>query len=170
MQEILYNSMEKRKLYNAYERHEGYYCFGCAQANPHGLQCEFYDEGEYVTCRWMPRREFQGFFNVLHGGIQATLMDELACWTVFAKVQSAGVTVGMEVKYRNTVYTDKGELFLRSKIVENTGRLVKMHVELFNSDGVLGSEAEVVYRVFPEEVAARKLGWTGIDAFYNGEP
>jgi len=158
---------EKRKLYNAYERHEGYYCFGCSSANAHGLHCEFYEEGEYVTCYWTPRPEFQGFFNVLHGGIQATLMDEIACWNVFAKVHSAGVTVDLNVKYRHTVYTDKGTLFLRSKIVEQTGRMAKMHVELFNPDGQLGSEADIVYRFFPEEVATRRLGWTGIEAFHH---
>ena len=159
--------MERKKLYNAYEVHEGYYCFGCASANEYGLRCEFYEEGDYITCQWMPCPEFQGFFNVLHGGIQATLMDEIACWNVFAKVKSAGVTIEMNVKYRNTVYTDRGELLIRSKIVEQGSRLVKMHVELFNADGQLGSEADVVYRVFPEEVAAKRLGWTGIEAFYK---
>lgn len=159
--------MEKKKLYNAYERHEGYYCFGCASGNKEGLRCEFYEEGEYVTCHWQPRREFQGFFNVLHGGIQATLMDEIACWTVFAKERTAGVTVDMRVKYRSSVRTDRGELFLRSQVVERNNRLVTMRVELFNADGTLGSEADVIYRVFPPEVAAERLGWTGVDAFHR---
>ena len=102
--------MERKKLYNAYEQHEGYNCFGCASGNEHGLRCEFYEEGEYITCHWMPRPEFQGFFHVLHGGIQATLMDEIACWNVFAKVKSAGVTVELTTKYRATVYSDRGEI------------------------------------------------------------
>ena len=159
--------MEKRRLYNAYEAHEGYYCFGCASENRKGLRCEFYEEGEYVTCRWQPRREFQGFFNVLHGGIQATLMDEIACWTVFAKERTAGVTVDLRVKYRATVRTDRGELFLRSRVTERNNRLVTMRVELFNADGTLGSEADITYRIFPPEVAAQRLGWTGIDAFHR---
>lgn len=110
--------MEKKKLYNAYEQHEGYNCFGCASGNEHGLRCEFYEEGEYITCYWTPRPEFQGFFHVLHGGIQATLADEIACWNVFAKIESAGVTIALDMKYRSTVYTDRGELFMRSRIVE----------------------------------------------------
>ena len=142
--------MERKKLYNAYEQHEGYNCFGCASGNEHGLRCEFYEEGEYITCHWMPRPEFQGFFHVLHGGIQATLIDEIACWNVFAKVKSAGVTVELTTKYRATVYSDRGELFLRA-------------------DGTLGSEADVVYRIFPENVARQRLGWTGIEAFYRDE-
>lgn len=160
--------MEKRKLHNFYDdSHEEYYCFGCASANRQGLQCEFFDEGEYVTCEWMPRKEFQGFLNVLHGGIQATLLDEVACWNVFVKKKTAGVTVEMNVKYRSTVYMDQGKILLRSKIVEDNSRLVTMHAELFNPDGSLGSEADVTYRVFPEEVARMKLGWRGVEGFYK---
>ena len=157
--------MEKKKLYNAYEQHEGYNCFGCASANEHGLRCEFYEE--YITCYWTPRPEFQGFFHVLHGGIQATLADEIACWNIFAKVQSAGVTIALDMKYRSTVYTDRGEIFMRSRIVEQNARVAKMHVEIFNADGSLGSEAEVTYRIFPENVAKERLGWTGIEAFHQ---
>lgn len=104
--------MEKKKLYNAYEQHEGYNCFGCASGNEHGLQCEFYEEGEYITCYWTPRPEFQGFFHVLHGGIQATLIDEIACWNVFAKVKSAGVTVELNTKYRLNRLHGSGRTFL----------------------------------------------------------
>ena len=78
-------------------------------------------------------------------------------------------TVELTTKYRATVYSDRGELFLRSRIVEQTSRLAKMHVELFNADGTLGSEADVVYRIFPENVARQRLGWTGIEAFYRDE-
>ena len=87
----------------------------------------------------------------------------------FCESESAGVTVELITKYRATVYSDRGELFLRSRIVEQTSRLAKMHVELFNADGTLGSEADVVYRIFPENVARQRLGWTGIEAFHPEE-
>ena len=79
----------------------------------------------------------------------------------------SGVTVDMRVKYRSSVRTDRGELFLRSRVMERNNRLVTMRVELFNADGTLGSEADVIYRVFPPEVAAERLGWTGVDAFHR---
>lgn len=63
--------MEKRKMYNAYADLEGYNCFGCSPTNPYGLKCKFVDEGEYITCHWVPSENYQGFFHVLHGGIQA---------------------------------------------------------------------------------------------------
>ena len=126
-------------------------------------------KGNILLVIGCPDLNFKVFFHVLHGGIQATLMDEIACWNVFAKVKSAGVTVELTTKYRATVYSDRGEIFLRSRIVEQSTRLAKMHVELFNADGTLGSEADVVYRIFPENVARQRLGWTGIEAFHPEE-
>ena len=91
--------MEKRKMYNAYADLEGYNCFGCSPTNPYGLKCKFVDEGEYITCHWVPSENYQGFFHVLHGGIQATLIDEIASWAIFSHEKTAGVTTEMQVKY-----------------------------------------------------------------------
>ena len=101
--------MEKRKMYNAYADLEGYNCFGCSPTNPYGLKCKFVDEGEYITCHWVPSENYQGFFHVLHGGIQTTLIDEIASWAIFSHEKTAGVTTEMQVKYRRPVRTDQGE-------------------------------------------------------------
>jgi len=53
-------------------------CFGCSPNNPIGLHLEFWEKGEEVIAKWIPRKSLQGFRDVLHGGIQATLLDELA--------------------------------------------------------------------------------------------
>lgn len=49
-------------MYNAYADLEGYNCFGCSPTNPYGLKCKFVDEGEYITCHWVPSENYQGFF------------------------------------------------------------------------------------------------------------
>lgn len=154
-------------MHNAYADLEGYNCFGCSPVNPYGLKCKFTDEGEYVTCHWMPSENYQGFFHVLHGGIQATLIDEIASWAIFSEEKTAGVTTDLQVKYRKPVYTDQGEIRLRAKVTEKMKRLVKAKVELFNAGGELATEAEVTYMIYPEEVARKKLNWPGIEAFYK---
>lgn len=159
--------MEKREMHNAYADLEGYNCFGCSPTNPYGLKCKFIDEGEYVTCRWLPSENYQGFFHVLHGGIQATLIDEIASWAIFSFAKTAGVTTEMRVKYRKAVATDQGEIRLRAKVVDSSPRLVTAKVELFNAAGELATEAEVVYMIFPEEIARKKLQWPGVEAFYK---
>ena len=75
----------------------------------------------------------------------------------------------MEIKYRKPVYTDRGEISLRAKIVKVEKRLVTARVELFNAAGELSTEADVVYMVYPEEIAKRKLDWPGVEAFYKAE-
>ncbi|MDL2282892.1 PaaI family thioesterase [Odoribacter sp. OttesenSCG-928-G04] len=157
----------KREMYNAYAEQEGYNCFGCSPHNPYGLKCQFVDEGEYVTCRWSPSENYQGFLNVLHGGIQATLIDEIACWAIFAHSKTAGVTTDMQIKYRKAVYVDQGDIYLRAKVIKANRRLVTAQVELFNADNELAAEAEVVYMVYPEELARKKMNWPGIESFYK---
>lgn len=156
-------------MYNAYADMEGYNCFGCSPHNVCGLKCEFVDEGEYVTCDWQPSEHYQGFFHVLHGGIQATLIDEIASWAIFSRMNTAGVTTALQVKYRRPVRTDGGNIRLRARVTETGRRLVKAYVELFNEKGELAAEADVVYLVYPEEIARKKLNWPGREAFYKTE-
>lgn len=93
------------------------------RVNPYGLKCKFFDEGEYITCDWEPSENYQGFFHVLHGGIQATLIDEIASWAIFSYAKTAGVTTEMAVKYRKPVYTNRGGIHLRAKVTKAEKRL-----------------------------------------------
>lgn len=67
-----------KKIQNPYaiSGRKEYLCFGCSPNNESGLNLEFWEEGEEVIAKWMPCKSFEGFVNVLHGGIQATLLDE----------------------------------------------------------------------------------------------
>lgn len=156
-----------KKLKNPYARDKNYNCFGCSPHNEKGLKLQFIDEGEYVTAKWNPVSDFQGYYNILHGGIQATLLDEIACWAVYVQAKSSGVTVSLNMKYRNAVLMDAGEIKIRAKVINHNKRMATVHAELFSSDGVLGSEAEVTYMIFPDSIAKDKFNWPGVDAFYE---
>jgi len=76
------------------------YCFVCGQDNPRGLKIAVsYEEAELtaVTELTLPK-EFQGWTEVIHGGILATLLDELMAHAVW-KFAGPGVTLGMEVRF-----------------------------------------------------------------------
>ena len=64
---------------------DGYHCYGCDPNSPQGLRMEFYENGDEIVSVWHPRPEYQGWVNTLHGGIQATLADEISSWVVFRK-------------------------------------------------------------------------------------
>jgi len=122
-------------------------------------------EGEEVVCDWEPEAHLQGWVGVLHGGIQATLMDEIASWYVFVKLQTAGVTSKMEVKLLKPVKMDKAPFRLSAKLLEMRRNVAVIQVQLFMNDGTLGAESLMHYYTYPQQVASEKLFYPGIEEF-----
>jgi uncharacterized protein (TIGR00369 family) len=156
-----------RKILNPYTNLEGYNCFGCSSKNTLGLQMEFFQDGEYVKSLWEPKSYLAGYGTILHGGIQSTIHDEIASWVVYTIVQTAGVTANLNVRYKNPVFTDKGKIEIRAKLIEQNRKFATIHTELFDNDGKLCSEAEVKYFIFPVEIAKQKFHYPGIEAFFK---
>lgn len=156
-----------KSLKNPFVKLEGYNCFGCSPDNTCGLGLTFVEDGDYVVSEWMPKPQFQGWHNVLHGGIQATLLDEIASWLVFAKLQTSGVTSKMEVRLKKPVYTDKGKLTLKAKLREMNRNIAVIETWLYNADMELCAYANMYYYTFKEEVAREKLWYPGAEAFYE---
>lgn len=154
-----------KKLNNPFIALEDYNCFVCAPHNPIGLHLDFYLDGEVIKAKWKPEDQYQGYPNVLHGGIQATLLDEVASWAVYVIGGTGGVTSRIEVKYLKPVLIDKGSIALTAKITERKKRIMTMRSGLFDCEGVLCTEALVDYFVFPEEVARKKMHYPGRAAF-----
>ncbi len=155
------------KLNNPYAKLEGYNCFGCAPENKNGLQLVFYEDGDDVITEWQPEHIYEGFHNVLHGGIQATLMDEIANWVVVVKTETSGMTVELNTKFHKAVMIeDSKPITIRARLTEKDRKKAHIHAQIYNFAGELCSESNVVYYLFPPQVAARKLYYPGRAAFY----
>ena len=148
-----------RKIQNPWKDHESYNCFACAPNNPIGLHMEFFEEGDEIIAFWKPTPDFQGWIDTLHGGIQATLIDEIASWAVLRKLQAAGVTTQLNVRYRRPVLTTETHITLRARITDFQHRLATIQVTLENAAEKVCTEAEVVYHTMKEE-QAREMGFT----------
>lgn len=156
-----------KKIKNPYITLQENSCFGCSKENVHGLKMEFYEDGEEVICKWNPQPEFQGYSNILHGGIQATLMDEIASYVVYVKMLTSGVTSKLEVRYKKPVPTNKGEILLRARLKEIKRNLAFIHIELFGSDGEKCSEADAVYYTYTQEYSKNNLGFPENPVIYE---
>lgn len=128
---------------------------------------EFFEEGDEILSIWKPDNKFEGFNNVLHGGIQATLMDEIASWVVFVKLKTGGFTSSLNVNYLNNVLIDKGDITLRASLKEMEKNIAHISVSLSDGRGKCCSEAVASYFTLPEKIAAAKLRYPGIDSFYE---
>jgi acyl-coenzyme A thioesterase PaaI-like protein len=148
-----------RAIRNPFVGVPGYSCFGCSPVNSLGLKMEFAEEGDEIVCAWMPEPQFAGYGNILHGGIQATLHDEIASWVVFVKLGTGGFTERLEMDYKNPVRIDSGKLVLRSALEKSEGNKAFIRSRLFDGKGKLGSESLAIYFTLPQHIARKKLAF-----------
>ncbi|MCF0211722.1 MAG: PaaI family thioesterase [Bacteroidales bacterium] len=148
-----------KKIHNGWTHKPGYNCFGCCPTNDHGLRMDFFEDGSDVVSVWQPQSYFQGWIDTLHGGIQATLCDEIASWVIFRQLHTTGVTAKLEVRYRKSISTLDHHLTLRARIKEQRRNIVDIEVELRNAANELCTTALATYfTVSPEKAAADGFG------------
>uniref|UniRef100_A0A7C3Z391 PaaI family thioesterase n=1 Tax=Desulfobacca acetoxidans TaxID=60893 RepID=A0A7C3Z391_9BACT len=78
------------------------YCFVCGQENPRGLKIKVtYLPAEMAaeTLVALPR-EYQGWTDVIHGGILSTLLDEMMAHAVW-RFAGPGLTLSLEVRFHH---------------------------------------------------------------------
>lgn len=142
-----------------------YNCFACSPYNNSGLKLEFWENEEEIITKWKPERSYEGWIGVLHGGIQATLLDEIGGWVVMLKLKTTGVTSNMQVSYLKPVKVDKGEITVKGKLESYKGRIAKISASLFDGAGQECAKAELEYFVFPEKIAKARYQYPGFEAF-----
>ena len=96
-------------------------CFICGLENPIGLHLHIYEiEPGIVESTYFPPDHFQGYPGVLHGGIVASIIDEIAGRSLMRSDPMNPrfmFSAKMEVKYRKNVPIDKP-----LKIIGKAGR------------------------------------------------
>jgi uncharacterized protein (TIGR00369 family) len=156
-----------RKIHNPFREREGYHCFGCSPDHLTGLQMSFYEEGDEIISTWEPKPQFEGYHGVLHGGIQATIMDEIASWVVYVKVKVAGVTSLMDVRYHKPVYMAGGVITVRSKVLRMRRNLADIQVGIYNKENELCAEGLITYFTFSEKKSKESFFYPGEEAFFK---
>jgi len=144
-----------------------YNCFGCSPFNEIGLQLDFWEDGEEVLAKWKPKKSLEGWMNVVHGGIQASLLDELAGWIVLIKMKTAGVTSELNVRYLKPILVSKGEITVIGKVASSNRKFATITARLLDGEGQECAVAEIKYFCFPENIAREKYHYPGYDAFYE---
>lgn len=142
---------------------EGYNCFACAPNNPYGLKMEFWEDGDDIVSYWTPGDNYQGWLKTLHGGIQATLIDEMGGWVVARKLQTSGMTTNLNVRYRRPISTGENvTIEARARIREQKKMFVTIDVTL-SVKGRVCSEAELTYYCFSKEKAIEEFHFRGCE-------
>lgn len=108
-------------------------CFCCGPKNPIGFKLEFEMtlDGRMHTL-WTPREEHHGFKNIVHGGLVATVLDEVMIRLLYALGIHA-VTAELHTRLLRPLRAGKAYRF-ESRVVEDKGRLVTAEAEAFDAE------------------------------------
>ncbi len=119
---------------------DDHWCFACGSQNPHGLHlADFCFEGDQYICHFTPERHHQGWAGITHGGIVATLLDEIMTRMLWKQGINAA-TGEITVRYYQPVKT--GQLLtVRGHLGYKRGKLIKMEAKLALGDGTVVAAA-----------------------------
>ncbi|HUR76882.1 MAG TPA: PaaI family thioesterase [Acidimicrobiales bacterium] len=133
-------------------------CFGCSPHNDRGLQLTFTQVSHSgVAGRYTAPAHTCGAPGVVHGGVQAALLDEAVGFAVHAHHESVGaleddeaawrkvVTVEFDLRYRRPVPTDV-EFGLRAEVVRVSGRDYLAVAEILGDDDEVLTSATAKWR------------------------
>jgi len=120
--------------------------------NPAGFKAQFYNmEDGSVLTRFGYKEIHQSFPQRVHGGLIATMLDELACRAYWVEGNyELGVTTSIEVKYRKPVPYDI-DLFGQAIVVMDKSRMFKTKAQIIDSNGLIYADALVTYLKLPQE-------------------
>lgn len=116
-------------------------CFACGSDNPRGIHLEPRHENGEAVAVFMPDATLEGYHGVTHGGLTATVLDEIMVWSARFGADAAAVTGEMTIRYLKPVYT--GVLYrARGRVTENKGRLIRTEGTLADETGVIVARAQ----------------------------
>jgi len=116
-------------------------CFACGPDNPIGLRLQFHLEGDIYVTTLVADPAFQGYQDILHGGIVATLLDEVMARYVWEKY-GPSATAKLEVRFRRPAPCGM-PIVARGWITaeHRGGRAIETAADVRLEDGTLLAEA-----------------------------
>jgi uncharacterized protein (TIGR00369 family) len=110
-------------------------CFVCGEANPVGLNLRFETDGRIIRTRFVPCAAHIGFKGVVHGGIIATVLDEIMVWACVVPTRQFAYCAELNVRYLLPLPPD-GEVLLTGELVTNRkGRIFEAKAAVQNPAG-----------------------------------
>ena len=104
------------------------YCFACGPLNPIGLQMEVSFQDNKAFSRLSLRREFQGWKDMVHGGVVATILDEIMAHAVIHYIGQA-LTTSLQITYRAPLHVED-EIEVVGYVAERKRRLAIARAEI----------------------------------------
>lgn len=90
----------------------------CGESNPAGLKLKFETDGHQVQTRFIWQSGHIGFQKVIHGGVVATVLDEIMAWACAVGAKRFGYCAELNVRYANPSRPGQ-EVFATAELTAN---------------------------------------------------
>ena len=125
-------------------------CFVCGKENRHGLRLQLFADQSVVRGTFKAQDFLCGYPGIVHGGILASVADEVMWWAASWKKASSCVTVELNVKYLKPASTGQ-EYELIAKVIGEKRRIVEVEGEVRDRGGGIYAAAWGKYLIFSGE-------------------
>ncbi len=125
-------------------------CFACGKENPIGLRLDIQtvkltnpnENGEdlFVRTEYTPPQHFQGWADVIHGGILSTLLDEVITYVAIAHFGGPAVTAQLDIRFKQPAPVGS-KLLVTGRPINRSRRLVQAVAQIKLEDGTVVAEA-----------------------------
>ncbi|MBP9902624.1 MAG: PaaI family thioesterase [Verrucomicrobia bacterium] len=146
-------------------------CFVCGESNPFGLRLRFETDGRVVQTRFVPRAEHIGFKGVVHGGILATVLDEIMVWACAVPTRKFAYCAELTVRYRHPLAPGETVVVTSELVVNRKDRIYEAKASARNVANVILAEATGKYRpVKAADAAEMAQDFVGDPAWLLAKP
>jgi uncharacterized protein (TIGR00369 family) len=120
-------------------------CFVCGDSNAIGLNLRFDTDGHIVTTRFTPRPEHIGFKQLVHGGIIATLLDEIMVWACLAQTKRFAYCAELTVRFLNPLRPGEETIATGELVANRRDKIFDAKAEIKDAHGKILATATGKY-------------------------
>ncbi|MDB6022943.1 MAG: thioesterase superfamily protein [Pedosphaera sp.] len=137
-------------------------CFVCGESNASGLKIRFETDGTVVRANFLPRPEHFGFQQTIHGGIIATLLDEIMVWACVVQTKRFAYCAELNVRFISPLRPGEEVSANAELVVNRKNKLFEAKGELRDGSGRLLASATGKYLPIKEaELSAMLTDFVG---------
>lgn len=125
-------------------------CFVCGERNPHGLRLKSRVEDGRVVLDYTAREADLGYRHIVHGGILATLLDEVMTWASILSIRKVCVAAELTTRLKQPVKVGQ-RLRVEAWVARKGSRLILVEGRVTGGGGAVVATAEGKYMPMPED-------------------
>jgi uncharacterized protein (TIGR00369 family) len=114
---------------------DDHHCFVCGDQNPNGIHLTFTLQEGKVSSEFVLQKLYQGYKDIVHGGIISTILDEAMVKAALLQGIPA-VTVEIGIRFKNPLMVGE-KAIVEATITKKNKKIIETSAEIRKTGGTL---------------------------------